>query len=87
MIGRFSLPLPKTSLDTLKQIVKFQHPSLMLAAVTDGNDGRAVAYMAKILGLKSTIFTPWNVLEQSVRTSDQKREQKLSKLKVTMIMQ
>lgn len=35
----------------------------MLAVVIDGNDGRVVVYMVKILGLKFIIFILWNVLE------------------------
>lgn len=35
-----------------------KHPGLTLVAPTDGNHGRAVAHMAKLLGLPSTVLVP-----------------------------
>jgi diaminopropionate ammonia-lyase len=35
-----------------------EHLPLSLAAATDGNHGRAVAYMARLLGLEARIFVP-----------------------------
>ncbi|MHB8262403.1 MAG: diaminopropionate ammonia-lyase [Acidimicrobiales bacterium] len=39
---------------------------LTLAAATDGNHGRAVAYMARVLGLRSHIFVPRGTTEARI---------------------
>jgi diaminopropionate ammonia-lyase len=46
------------SLDDLGASVAEQLGSLRLAAATDGNHGRAVAHMARLLGIESTIAVP-----------------------------
>ena len=50
-------PLPITSLQALIDYVAPLRP-LTLAAATDGNHGRAVAYVARLLGLQARIFVP-----------------------------
>lgn len=50
-------PLPRTSLDALIAAVAPLRP-LTLAAATDGNHGRAVAHVARLLGLGAQIFVP-----------------------------
>ncbi|HZM40964.1 MAG TPA: pyridoxal-phosphate dependent enzyme, partial [Acidimicrobiales bacterium] len=46
------------SLDDLGGSVADQLGSLRLAAATDGNHGRAVAHMARLLGIDATIAVP-----------------------------
>lgn len=48
---------PWQSIEELKEKVEHLKP-LTLAAATDGNHGRAVARMARLLGLRSRIFVP-----------------------------
>ena len=47
-----------TSLDRLADTVAEELGSLRLAAATDGNHGRAVAHMARLLGVDATIAVP-----------------------------
>jgi diaminopropionate ammonia-lyase len=47
---------PAGGLDALRAAIGWQRPMLM--AATDGNHGRAVARMAKLLGLPARIFVP-----------------------------
>ena len=44
---------------------------LTLAAATDGNHGRAVAHMAKLLGLRSRIFVPSDMVPARVEAIEQ----------------
>jgi len=44
-----------------------QREQLQLTTATDGNHGRAVARMAKIFGIKATVFVP-NWLDESSRS-------------------
>ncbi|KAG0661743.1 hypothetical protein C6P45_001268 [Maudiozyma exigua] len=62
LVERFKLNRTDTSLADLVKRIHREKPYLTLVAATDGNHGRAVAYMAKLLGIKSIIFTPRNVL-------------------------
>ena len=50
-------PLPLSSLQALIEYVAPLRP-LALAAATDGNHGRAVAHVARLLGLGARIFVP-----------------------------
>jgi diaminopropionate ammonia-lyase len=50
-------PEPWTSLDELRRALEPLRP-LTLAAATDGNHGRAVARMARLLGLHAEIYVP-----------------------------
>ncbi|CAF3799092.1 unnamed protein product [Rotaria socialis] len=52
---------PWSNLDELK--VQLKDTDITLVAATDGNHGRAVARMAKWLGLKSRIFVPDDMVE------------------------
>ena len=52
--GQFA---PWATIDELREQVAPLHP-LTLAAATDGNHGRAVAYMARQLGFAAQIFVP-----------------------------
>ena len=53
------LKLPSaTSLDTLIQHTHVQTHPIVLFTATDGNHGRAVAFMARMLGLPAHIFLP-----------------------------
>jgi diaminopropionate ammonia-lyase len=53
--SKLNLPL-ESSLDELSEAAK--NASIKLFAATDGNHGRAVAYMAKLLRLPAEIFVP-----------------------------
>jgi diaminopropionate ammonia-lyase len=46
-----------TSLDELREELAFLRP-FALAAATDGNHGRAVAHMARLLGFEARVFVP-----------------------------
>jgi len=50
-------PGPWTTLDELALLLRPMHP-FALAAATDGNHGRAVARMARLLGFGARIFVP-----------------------------
>lgn len=63
LIRLFDLSQETTSMSSLKNHILKHHSNITLVAATDGNHGRAVAHMAGILGLKSQIFTPRNVLD------------------------
>lgn len=39
-----------------------ERPATRVACATDGNHGRAVAYMARLLGLEATVFVPASML-------------------------
>jgi diaminopropionate ammonia-lyase len=39
-----------------------ERPATRLACATDGNHGRAVAYMARLLGLEATVFVPASMI-------------------------
>lgn len=58
IIQKYNLPLC-TDFDSVKATV--QQYSTHLVAATDGNHGRAVAHMARLLGTKATIFVPETV--------------------------
>lgn len=71
---RFGLPPGESSLEDLKAALGrveggngvgvgtgTEGGKLVLAAATDGNHGRAVAYMARLLGLRGRIFVPRNM--------------------------
>lgn len=62
LVERFNLNRTNTTLTDLKKHIVREKPYLTLVAATDGNHGRAVAYMANLLGIESKIFTPYNVL-------------------------
>ena len=47
---------PGVAIDVLRERVAADPPSL--ACATDGNHGRAVAWMARLLGLEATVFVP-----------------------------
>jgi diaminopropionate ammonia-lyase len=50
-------PEPWTSIDQLRRALELLRP-LTLAAATDGNHGRAVARMARLLGVDAEIYVP-----------------------------
>ena len=54
-----------TSLDHVAQAIDRAHPPTLVAA-TDGNHGRAVAHMAKLLGLDCFIVIPRGVSELAI---------------------
>lgn len=60
--ARVGLPVEGLTFDTLKSAIEAQRdsasPVRRLVAATDGNHGRAVARMAKLLGLASIIYVP-----------------------------
>ncbi|KAM0749067.1 tryptophan synthase beta subunit-like PLP-dependent enzyme [Meredithblackwellia eburnea MCA 4105] len=61
---RIGLSLEGLTLDKLRNSVKEyiqEHQDLCLIAATDGNHGRGVAHMARLVGLKCSIFVPSNV--------------------------
>ncbi len=57
---RLGLSEPVPTLDELRTHLDGA-PDLCLAAATDGNHGRAVAHVAGLLGLRSTIYVPLEV--------------------------
>jgi diaminopropionate ammonia-lyase len=54
------------TLDALRTAVAAQGPDLTLVAATDGNHGRAVARMAKLLGLGATIVVPTGTVDSRI---------------------
>jgi len=54
------------TLDELRGAVAAQGPYLTLVAATDGNHGRAVARMAKLLGLGAIIVVPAGTVESRI---------------------
>jgi diaminopropionate ammonia-lyase len=58
-------PQDWASIDDLKSLVRPLHP-VTLAAATDGNHGRAVARMARVLGFASRIWLPSNTVEARI---------------------
>jgi diaminopropionate ammonia-lyase len=58
LCGRLGEEPSWSTLDDLAKIVADRLGSLRLVAATDGNHGRAVARMAKLLGLSATIVVP-----------------------------
>ena len=56
-------PSANPSLEELRTILQESGKAFTLVAATDGNHGRAVARMAKLLGLKSIIFVPQSMVE------------------------
>lgn len=63
LVETFNFCLTKITLAQIRSYISEEHPSLILVAATDGNHGRAVAYMAKVLGIGSRIYVPRNVLD------------------------
>lgn len=63
LVKNFGLNRADTTLTDLRKYIQLEMPYLTLVAATDGNHGRAVAYMGKQLGIKSKIFVPQNVLD------------------------
>lgn len=63
LISELGLSL-STTFAELKQYIQDQslNSVICLVCATDGNHGRAVARMASLLGIKSHIFVPYNVL-------------------------
>jgi diaminopropionate ammonia-lyase len=55
-----------TSLDGLAETVAAELGSLRLAAASDGNHGRAVAHMARLLGVDATIAVPEGTAEARI---------------------
>jgi diaminopropionate ammonia-lyase len=55
--ARAGLSGPAASFDELRAVAA-RLGGLTLVAATDGNHGRAVAHMARLLGLRATIFVP-----------------------------
>jgi diaminopropionate ammonia-lyase len=55
--ARFGLNEPAASLQQLGDLLR-AHDSVELVAATDGNHGRAVAHMGRLLGIPSRIFLP-----------------------------
>jgi diaminopropionate ammonia-lyase len=55
-----------SSLDQLRRLLRPLRPLTLLAA-TDGNHGRAVAYMARLLGFHSRIFVPEGTSPERIR--------------------
>jgi len=56
-------PSAAPSLAELRELVRASGQDLTLVAATDGNHGRAVARMAKLLGLESIILVPQSMVE------------------------
>lgn len=56
-------PSANPSLQELRELVTQSGQDLTLVAATDGNHGRAVARMAKLLGLNSIICVPQSMVE------------------------
>lgn len=57
----------KPTLARLKQAVIDSGRNLHLVAATDGNHGRAVARMARMLGMPSTIFVPQGTVKSRIK--------------------
>lgn len=57
----------KPTLAKLKKVVAESGRELALVAATDGNHGRAVARMARMLGLPCTIFVPQGTVKSRIR--------------------
>lgn len=53
------------AMDTLRE--GLQDSGLTLVAATDGNHGRAVAHMARLVGIRSVVFVPATVTEAAQR--------------------
>lgn len=62
LIPRLGLPF-ESSIEDVREAVK-KEGSVTLFAATDGNHGRAVAWMGKILGANVEIFVPNDLLGQ-----------------------
>lgn len=60
-------PSEHPSLQELRDLVRERGQDLTLVAATDGNHGRAVARMAKLLGLRSIILVPQTMVESRKR--------------------
>lgn len=63
LISEFNLP-HSTTFATLKDYIKSRilNDVICLVCATDGNHGRAVARVAFLLGIKSQVYVPSNVL-------------------------
>lgn len=60
-------PSSDPSLEELKRLVKVSGKSPTLVSATDGNHGRAVARMAKLLELPSIIYVPHDMVESRMK--------------------
>lgn len=54
------------TLDALKDALACQHETFSLAAATDGNHGRAVAIIGRMLGLSVKIFVPSDMVQARI---------------------
>ncbi len=60
-------PSQEPSLEELKRMVKVSGKTPTLVSATDGNHGRAVARMAKLLDLSSIIYVPHDMVESRMK--------------------
>ncbi len=56
LAGEFGIPVEELSLEKIRAVAADKDITLITA--TDGNHGKAVAFIARILGMKSVIFMP-----------------------------
>lgn len=56
----------KPTLDQLREVVAAKGSHLTLVAATDGNHGRAVARMARLLGLEAVILVPAGTVDSRI---------------------
>lgn len=63
LVSEFSLP-SNTTFSTIQQHIRTENlkNTICLVCATDGNHGRAVARVAYLLGIKSEVYVPSNVL-------------------------
>jgi diaminopropionate ammonia-lyase len=66
LVGRMGREPDWTTLDELAVAIAGQLGPLRLVAATDGNHGRAVARMARLLGLSATILVPEGTAEARI---------------------
>ncbi|KAL9623070.1 MAG: hypothetical protein Q9160_002584 [Pyrenula sp. 1 TL-2023] len=64
IVQKFGLPLD-SDLSTVKDTASVR-PTMTLLAATDGNHGRAVARMGRILGVRARIYVP-RVMDEATR--------------------
>lgn len=62
--ARLGTPMDEVSIDSLRSMVAGS--PLTLVTATDGNHGRAIARLAKLLGIRARIFTPAGVSEAAL---------------------
>lgn len=64
LAARVGLAIQDASIDSLRSAVAGS--GLTLVTATDGNHGRAVAHLAKLIGIRARIFTPAGVSEAAL---------------------